>query len=273
MANIEGLDKDKRERKIDVYVDKDIMPLIPEFLENRRKDLINLQNAIEQKDHETIKIIASNLKGSGGTYGFEAITEFGNSIGHAIEENNFEALKRLIKNLESYLTHIDIKESDLKKICQNCGTIFESKDEDIKFCPQCIVEKQEKIIEKLEEKKEKKKSHIKTIMAVVASALVVAAVIVLIIQLPKILEETRPGKPIRIGTYATDENTDNCIKNLWEISRLLQENKRPYNSLTCPVTGSPYRLEENRALCPNPERHGLKALYVSRERKIPEAVK
>lgn len=267
-------DKDKTEKRIDVYIDKELIPLIPEFLENRRKDLDNLRIAVEQQDHETIKTIASNLKGSGATYGFEAITEFGNAIGHAIEGKNVEAVKTLIKNLESYLDHIDIKESGLKKVCQNCGIIFESKNEDIKLCHQCIVEKQEKIIEITSEgKKGRKKSYLKTIMAFIASALVVAAIIVIIIQLPKILEETKPGKPIRIGTYATDEKTDNCIKNLWEASRLLQENKKPDNSLTCPATGSPYKLEDNKVSCPNPERHGLKALYVTRERRLPEVVK
>ncbi|HOL04792.1 MAG TPA: Hpt domain-containing protein [Syntrophorhabdaceae bacterium] len=273
MADREGFDEDKKRKRIDVYVDKEIMPLIPEFLENRQKDLNNLRIALEKGDHETIRTIATNLKGSGGTYGFEAITEFGNAIRNALDENNVGAVKTLIKNLESYLNHIDIKESSLKKICQNCGNIFESKDEDVKLCPQCIVEKQEKIIERTEEKKEKKKSHLKTVMATVTSVLVAAAIVVLIIQLPKILEETKSGKPIRIGTYATDEKTDICIKNLWEISRLLQENKKPDNSLTCPVTGSPYKIEDNMVSCPNPERHGLKALYVSKERKIPEAVK
>lgn len=265
---------EKNVKKIDVFVDSELMNLIPEFLENRQKDLSIIEEAFEKKDYETLKMIANNLKGSGGSYGFEAITEFGNAIEHAINEDNVDALKMLIRNYRSYLEHVQVKELSSKKVCANCGNIFSSEETDVKYCPQCIVEKQERIIEKSEVKKEVKKGiDRKKITLFIAVLLIIAAIVLLVIKVPVIFEESKPGKPIRIGTYTTDERTDNCIKNLWQISRLFQENKKPDNTLICPASGKPYRYETDKASCPNPEKHGLKALFVTKEKKIPEAIK
>ncbi len=257
-----------------VFVEKELMPLIPEFIENRKKDLLSLENAIERGDYNAINITANNLKGSGGSYGIDAITEFGHALLTALEAKDIQGLKVLLKNYASYINHLDIQEKTAKKICQNCGNFFASHDEGSKLCPQCIIDKQERIIEETEKRQSKEKSKtLRKIMFITASALIIAMLIVIYIQLPKIFEASKSGKPLRIGTYSTDEKTDACIKKLWEISKLMQENKKPDDTFVCPESKKPYVFDGNKASCPNPEKHRLKALFVTREKKMPEAIK
>lgn len=257
-----------------VFVEKELMPLIPEFIENRKKDLVSLENAIEAGDYDAIKITANNLKGSGGSYGIDAITEFGHALLTASEAKDIQGLKVLLKNYISYINHLDIQEVTAKKLCQNCGNPFASLDEESKLCPQCIIDKQERIIEETEKRQQKEKGKkLRIILYITTSILIIAAVIVIYIQLPKIFEASQSGKPLRIGTYSTDEKTDLCIKRLWEISKLMQENKKPDNTFVCPLSGKPYLFEGNRASCPNPDKHRLKALFVTREKKMPEVIR
>ncbi len=266
-------DAENTTQKVTVYVEPDLIGLIPEFLENRQKDIVSLNRALEQNDFNTIINIGHNLKGSGGSYGLDTITEIGRLLEKEAENGNSDAISGLIAKLSSYIENIEILEAKGNIQCAFCGKSFQPKDDE-KYCPQCIVDKQEKIIEKSTKKTPSaKKTYIKTLWITLMSLLVIACIVVLTIQIPKILDVARPGKPIRQGTYETDKAADECIKNLWLISKAFQENKKPDASLRCPVTNEPYRFEATKAYCPNPDRHNLKSLSVGKETKIPEAVK
>ncbi len=267
------MSSENRVQKITVYIDADLISLIPEFLENRQKDIIVLKKALEQNDYPAIQAIGHNLKGSGGSYGLDTITEIGKSLEQASENKSVTEVGELIGRLSSYLENIEVLETKRNMACAFCGRPFQPRADE-KYCPQCIVDKQEKIIEKSEEKAPGKKKRDKKVLLIIFMLLFAAAcVAVLIIQIPKILDGAKPGKPIRQGTYETDRTADECIKNLWVISKALQENKAPDSSIRCPATNEPYRIETAKAYCPNPDKHDLKSLSVSKETKIPEALK
>jgi len=266
-------DRNEKAQRITVYVDHDLMDIIPEFLENRNKDIKLLKIAVEQNDYATITNIGHNLKGSGGSYGLDTITEIGKLLEKAAENRNIQEISEVVDRLSSYIDNIEVLEAKRNIACAFCGKMFQPK-EDEKYCPQCIVEKQERIIEKSDKKTPSvKKAYKKPVMIAFTLLVIAACVVVLAMQIPKIINETKPGKPIRQGTYETDKTADECIKNLWLISKSFQENKPPDASLRCPSTKMPYRIESGRAYCPNPDKHSLKSLSVSKETKIPEAVK
>jgi HPt (histidine-containing phosphotransfer) domain-containing protein len=267
------MNRENQMHKITVYVDSDLLGLIPEFLENRQKDTATLKKALEQNDYPAIQAIGHNLKGSGGSYGLDTITEIGKLLEQAVENNNAAEIGKLIDRLSSFLENVEVLETKRNMVCAFCGRPFQPRADE-KYCPQCIVDKQEKVIEKSEEKATGKKKRDKRVLWISFMLLLIAACMaVLIVQIPKILDGTRPGKPIRQGTYETDRTTDECIKNLWIISKALQENKAPDSSIRCPATDEPYRIETTKAYCPNPDKHNLKSLSVGKETKIPEAVK
>ncbi len=96
------------DEKIVVNVDSDIEDLIPGFLENRQEDVKSIYDALEKEDYETIRILGHSMKGAGGGYGFDEITDIGRSIEESAEDKNQEEVKKWVINLSNYLDRIEI---------------------------------------------------------------------------------------------------------------------------------------------------------------------
>ncbi len=98
----------KPDEKIVVNVDSDIEDLIPGFLENRQQDVKSIYDALEKEDYETIRILGHSMKGAGGGYGFDEITDIGRSIEESAEGKNQEEIKKWVINLSNYLDRVEI---------------------------------------------------------------------------------------------------------------------------------------------------------------------
>jgi len=98
----------KSDEKIVVNVDSDIEDLIPGFLENRQEDVKSIYDALEKEDYETIRILGHSMKGAGGGYGFDEITDIGRSIEESAEGKNQEEVKKWVINLSNYLDRVEI---------------------------------------------------------------------------------------------------------------------------------------------------------------------
>jgi len=91
-----------------VYIDPDLEFLIPQFLENREEDIKKLEKLLLKSKFDQIRIIGHSMKGSGGGYGFDYLTELGSQIEKAAELKNKHKIKKLITELENYLAKIEI---------------------------------------------------------------------------------------------------------------------------------------------------------------------
>jgi HPt (histidine-containing phosphotransfer) domain-containing protein len=98
----------KQAGKIIVHVDPEIADLIPGFLENRHKDIKTIGEALTQGDFETIKILGHSMKGAGGSYGFDAITDMGKSLEQAAITQDAIAIKRSLQDLSAYLDGVEV---------------------------------------------------------------------------------------------------------------------------------------------------------------------
>ena len=98
----------KEAGKIIVHVDEEIEDLIPGFLDNRRKDVNALQEALTNSDYETIRTLGHAMKGAGGGYGFDAITDIGSSLENAAKQKNTEEIRKRINELEDYLERVEV---------------------------------------------------------------------------------------------------------------------------------------------------------------------
>ncbi|MGR3320205.1 MAG: Hpt domain-containing protein [Candidatus Anammoxibacter sp.] len=94
--------------KIVVHVDADLEELVPDFLKNRHEDIKSIQSALETKDFETIRILGHSMKGSGGGYGFDDITDIGKAIEQASCDANSNEIKRILDELASYLENVSV---------------------------------------------------------------------------------------------------------------------------------------------------------------------
>ncbi len=94
--------------KLIVHIDPDLADIVPGFLENRRKDIVVMQTAIPCGDFETVRMLGHRLKGDGGGYGFDAISEIGAAIEHAAVRHDIPTLKQKTHALEDYLNRVDV---------------------------------------------------------------------------------------------------------------------------------------------------------------------
>ena len=91
-----------------IKIDPDLEELIPGFLENRVKDVASLQEALTDENYQTMQSIGHSLKGVGGGYGFDGMSELGAGIEAAAKQQDISDLSELIKKLDQYMQNIEI---------------------------------------------------------------------------------------------------------------------------------------------------------------------
>ena len=94
--------------KIIVEVDADLEDLIPGFLERRQQDLQDLRDALGKADFEKIGQLAHTLKGVGGGYGFDAITDISRQLQLAAESRSAAAIETQLAELVDYLQRVEV---------------------------------------------------------------------------------------------------------------------------------------------------------------------
>ena len=95
--------------KVVVQVDEDLEDLIPGFLENRIQDVEKLRVELEQSNFVNVTSIGHSIKGVGGGYGFDLMSELGAKIETAGKESNVDAISENIEQLDQYLKCVEIE--------------------------------------------------------------------------------------------------------------------------------------------------------------------
>lgn len=98
----------KDNEKIVIHADPEIVNLIPGYLENRRKDIVKMREALGKGDYEAIGYLGHSMRGSGGGYGFSAISEVGAALERAAKQNNKDKIKRGIDELADYIERVEV---------------------------------------------------------------------------------------------------------------------------------------------------------------------
>ena len=99
---------DNQAEKTTIHVDPEIAELIPGFLENRRKDIAAMLDAVQRGDFETVRVLGHSMKGAGGGYGFDAITEIGAALEQAATQRNAAEIRNRVHELSRYLDQVEV---------------------------------------------------------------------------------------------------------------------------------------------------------------------
>lgn len=91
-----------------VSIDASFEPLIPKFMTNRKKEVGVMQEALVAKDFDTVRKVAHGMKGAGGSYGFDRITEMAAIIEQAAKANDASTIAHDLPVLGSYLDRIQV---------------------------------------------------------------------------------------------------------------------------------------------------------------------
>ncbi len=86
--------------------------LIPGYLKNRRADIISIRQLVQDDEFEEAQRLAHSMKGSGGGYGFQKISELGAAMEIAAGSLDGNRILSGIDELEKYLDTVRIEYID-----------------------------------------------------------------------------------------------------------------------------------------------------------------
>jgi HPt (histidine-containing phosphotransfer) domain-containing protein len=105
------MDKDwKKLPRVIVEVDPELTDLVPAFLDRKRTDLLALQGALETGDLATIAALGHKIKGEGGSFGFDGMTEIAAALEATAKKGDRDTVRQLVTDLSDYLAKVEVVE-------------------------------------------------------------------------------------------------------------------------------------------------------------------
>ncbi len=91
-----------------IEIDADLSELVPGFLDRKRADARTILAALHKGDTETVARLAHKMKGEGGSYGFDMITDLGRGLEQAAREGDLNTAGQLGSELTQFLERVEI---------------------------------------------------------------------------------------------------------------------------------------------------------------------
>ena len=91
-----------------VHVDASFEPLVPKFLANRQADLQVLDAALASGDFETLWTLSHKIKGAGGSYGFDRVSEIAATIERAAKAGDAPTVGSELERLRTHLEQVEV---------------------------------------------------------------------------------------------------------------------------------------------------------------------
>ena len=98
-----------QQEKIVVEVDSDMEYLMPLFMTSRQKDLEGLAKGLEGGDFSALRSIGHDMKGTGSSFGFDAVSHMGNLIEIAALAQDLETIRSQFLVFQNYMARVEIK--------------------------------------------------------------------------------------------------------------------------------------------------------------------
>jgi HPt (histidine-containing phosphotransfer) domain-containing protein len=97
---------DTRLEMIRVEIDQELLSEVPAYLECRREDCAEIGRLLADGSMEVITYLGHQMHGSGGSFGFDEISEVGESLEHAGRVRDAVAITSAVDRLERYLERV-----------------------------------------------------------------------------------------------------------------------------------------------------------------------
>lgn len=94
--------------KVKVEIDADLEDLIPQFLDNRKKDIEALQQLVEKNDLPAISQLAHKVKGAAASYGFNELSDLASQMEMQSKNNDNSNLGELVKKMRIHFLSIEV---------------------------------------------------------------------------------------------------------------------------------------------------------------------
>ena len=100
--------ENNRKDAIRVRANPEFADLIPAFLQNRSRDVIAMLDALDRADFATVASLGHGMRGAGGSWGFQAITDIGTALEHAAECGDNDTSRKWVGELSRYLDRVEV---------------------------------------------------------------------------------------------------------------------------------------------------------------------
>ena len=95
-------------QKIVVRIDPDLSDLIPGFMARKRQDAEGIRAAADTGNYAALSEIGHKIKGEGGSYGLDGISEIGAKLELAAKSRDSAGARRQGDALLEYLDSVEI---------------------------------------------------------------------------------------------------------------------------------------------------------------------
>ena len=79
----------------------------PGFLMNRANDVDRIRELVERGDFQQVRLLGHSMKGAGGGYGFDPITDYASRIEEAALREDALAIEAAVGELADYLARVE----------------------------------------------------------------------------------------------------------------------------------------------------------------------
>jgi len=92
-----------------VTIDSELQEIVPSFLENRKKDLIQIKDFLANSKWDNIESIAHKLAGNAGSYGFNDLGNIGASLEDACKAGDVTAIHDYCAQYQNYMDNLQVE--------------------------------------------------------------------------------------------------------------------------------------------------------------------
>lgn len=97
---------------IRIVVPDYVYALIPSFLDNRRHDIATIRDALARQDYGTIRLLGHRMKGDGGSFGLDRISEIGAALEEAAGIADVEGMHRSLEELVDFVARLEVTKQE-----------------------------------------------------------------------------------------------------------------------------------------------------------------
>jgi CheY-like chemotaxis protein len=97
-----------RKDTVHLSLDQKIADRVPAYLQNCRQNVITMLDALDRFEFEAVTLLGHDMRGSGGAYGFQTITDIGAGLEQAAESADTDASRRWVGELSNYLDRVEV---------------------------------------------------------------------------------------------------------------------------------------------------------------------
>ena len=92
-----------------IQVDAELADILPAYLEHSREQLAGLPALLAAGDFDALRVIGHKLRGSGGGYGLDLMTEIGERMENSAKAKDKPALAAQTAELKEFLDNVEVQ--------------------------------------------------------------------------------------------------------------------------------------------------------------------